>query len=86
MILFTFSYKNTQVDLKPVVLPLINMLKLLSFHIDISYKFNFSTLRVKISHSFVFLNQTKSVPSPHLIDWIYRQTESPPQSRSPEPT
>lgn len=36
MILFTFSYKNTQVDLKPVVLPLINMLKLLSFHIDIS--------------------------------------------------
>ena len=27
MILFTFSYKNTQVDLKPVVFPLVNMLK-----------------------------------------------------------
>lgn len=29
MILFTYSYKSTQVDLKPVVFPLINMLKLL---------------------------------------------------------
>lgn len=69
MILFTFSYKNTQVDLKPVVLPLINMLKLLSFHIDISYKFNFSTLSENITFvCFSKPNKICAKPPPDRLD------------------
>ena len=70
MILFTFSYKNTQVDLKPVVFPLVNMLKLLSFHIDISYEFNFSTLGVRNITFVCFAKSNKicAKPPPDRLD------------------